>query len=73
MDQCVYHIQLRGRLDESEINEMSPLHLVREGGTTVATRFSVTTDQSGLIGLLRYLHGLGYALMSVSQRDNISS
>ena len=66
MDSCVYHIQLRGQIDEEEVNEMSPLLLVWEGGDTAVTQFSVATDQSGLIGLMRYLHGLGFTFLSVS-------
>ena len=65
MDQCVYHIQLRGQLDEAEVNEMSPLHLEREGGDSAVTQFSIDTDQSGLIGLMRHLHGLGYVFLTV--------
>jgi hypothetical protein len=30
------------------------------------TRFTVHTDQSGLIGLIRHLHGRGFVLLSVS-------
>jgi hypothetical protein len=52
-------------VDEDEINGMSPLLLVREGGDTAVTQFSVCTDQSGLIGLLRHLHGLGFVFLSV--------
>ena len=66
MNNCVYHIQLRGQVNEEEINEMSPLLLVREAGDTAVTQLSVATDQSGLIGLMRHLHGLGYVFLSVS-------
>jgi hypothetical protein len=65
MDSCVFNIQLRGQVDEEEVNEMSPLLLVREGGDTAVTRFSVATDQSGLVGLMRHLHGLGYVFLAV--------
>ena len=66
MNSCVYHIQIRGQVDEDEINGMSPLLLVREGGNTAVTQFFVHTDQSGLIGLLRHLHGLGFVFLSVN-------
>jgi hypothetical protein len=65
MDNCVYHIQLRGQIDEQELNEMSPLLLVRQEGDTAVTQFSVATDQSGLIGLMRHLHSLGFIFLSV--------
>jgi hypothetical protein len=64
-DMCTYLIQLRGQVDEGEINAMSPLQMTMERGDTAATVFTVRTDQSGLIGLLRHLHGLGLALVSV--------
>ena len=69
MNSCVYHIQIRGQVDEDEINGMSPLLLVREGGDTAVTKFSVHTDQSGLIGLLRHLHGLGFVFLSVYREE----
>jgi hypothetical protein len=63
---CVYHIQIRGLVDEAEVNAMSPLQMVREWGETAVTQFSVQTDQSGLIGLMRHLHGLGFVFLSVN-------
>ena len=66
MNSCVYHIQIRGQVDEAEINAMSPLFLVREGGDKDMTQFSVDTDQSGLVGLLRHLHGLGFVFLAVN-------
>ncbi len=66
MNSCVYHIQIRGQVDEEEINEMSPLLLQRERGDTAVTQFSVDTDQSGLIGLMRHLHALGFVFLSIN-------
>jgi hypothetical protein len=34
-------------------------------GDAESTLFLVRTDQSGLIGMLRYLHGRGLVLLSV--------
>lgn len=62
----IYHIQLRGQIDEDEINTMSPLQMACEWGDTAVSQFTVHTDQSGLIGLMRHLHGLGYVFLSVS-------
>ncbi len=66
-DKCTYHIQIRGQVDESEINAMSPSQITVEQAGTDATLFAVRTDQSGLVGLLRHLHGLGFVLLSVSR------
>lgn len=68
-NQGFYYIQLRGQVDEVEINGMSPLLLVRESGDTAVTQFTVHTDQSGLVGLLRHLHGLGYVFLSVNSEQ----
>jgi len=62
---CVYHIQIRGQVDETEINVMSPVQLVQDWMETAVTQFSVHTDQSGLIGLMRHLHSLGFVFLSV--------
>jgi hypothetical protein len=63
---CTYHIQIRGRIDEAEINTMSPVQMVRDWAETAVTQFSVHTDQSGVIGLLRHLHSLGFVFLSVN-------
>lgn len=72
-DVCTYHIQIDGQIDEAEFNAMSPLKLtVIESGPT-STLFSARTDQAGLVGLIRHLHGLGHILRSViclSTREN---
>jgi len=65
-DVCTYHIEVRGQVAEDEINITSPIHMtvVREDAS--ATLFTVCTDQSGLVGLIRHLHGRGFVLLSVS-------
>lgn len=60
-----YHIQLEGQLIADEINTTSPLHLTLERIEAAAALFSVCTDQSGLIGLLRHLHSRGYKILSI--------
>ncbi len=68
-DICTYHIRLRGQVDEGEINAMSPFQMTVERVDQAATLITVCTDQSGLIGLLRHLHGLGFVFLSVSRVD----
>jgi hypothetical protein len=65
-----YFIRIRGQMSEIELNAISPTQVTAvriEAGSTRAdsTRFSVCTDQSGLVGLLRLLHGRGMVLISV--------
>lgn len=64
---CTYQIEVRGRVAESEINPKSPLTVNRVWVDVAATAFSVATDQSGLIGLLRHLHGRGFVILSVTR------
>ena len=64
---CTYHIQLHGRVDEDEINTMSPLQMTVTEIDTASTLLTVHTDQSGLIGLMRHLHGLGFVFLSVQR------
>jgi hypothetical protein len=68
-DMCTYLILLRGQIDASEINAMGPLQVTTEPLNSGATQLTVSTDQSGLIGLMRHLHGLGLVLESMVRRD----
>ena len=68
-DICTYTIQLRGQVSESEINDLGPLPMTVEKARAEATWFTIHTDQSGLIGLMRHLHGLGFVFLSVDRLD----
>ena len=61
----VYHLQIRGSVDASEINVMSPVQLEQEWTNTAVTQFAVQTDQSGLLGLMRYLHNRGFIFNNI--------
>ena len=65
-DLFTYHLRLRGRLTADDLNAMSPLAMTVEESEAATTRLSVCTDQSGLIGLMRHLHGLGCVFLSVT-------
>jgi hypothetical protein len=74
-DVFAYHIKLGGQVNENEINSMSPLQITFEDTLAVkkddleSTLFTVCTDQSGLIGLMRHLHGLGFVFLAVNRLD----
>jgi hypothetical protein len=78
-DLCTYHIQLRGQVDEGDVNATGPLLItaVQVGANKeylhAGTLITVCTDQSGLVGLLRHLHGLGFVLVSVIRADRDES
>ena len=58
-DQHTYLIQLRGAVDVDELNARAPLRMT-------TTQVAACTDQAGLIGLLRHLHGLGFQFLSIT-------
>jgi len=64
-DIVTYQIQLRGQVDEAEINTMSPLQMAMVQADADATLFTIYTDQTGLIGLMRHLHALGFVILSI--------
>jgi hypothetical protein len=65
-DICTYQIEVRGQVNENDLNAMSPLQMTVVRVDTASMLFTVCTDQSGLIGLLRHLHGRGFVLLSVN-------
>jgi len=64
-DLCAYHIEVQGKVDENAFNASSPLQVKVVHANPDTTFFTVSADQSGLIGLLRYLHQQGFVLLSV--------
>ncbi len=70
-DVCTYLIHLHGHLDEDEINALSPLRVTVDRCDAGDTLLTAHTDQAGLIGLLRHLHGLGYILVSLNRLENV--
>ena len=68
-DNCTYHIELRGQVSAGEINAAGPLQVEITQVEPSSTRLTLSTDQSGLVGLISYLHGLGFVLLSVYRTD----
>mgnify|MGYP006862975898 CR=1 FL=1 len=64
---CTYQIEVRGQVDEDTFNATSPLEMTVVRMDPAATLFAASTDQSGLIGLIRHLHGHGFVLLSVTR------
>ena len=67
-DICTYHIQVRGQVEENIFNATSPLQIMVVQTDAVVTLFTVSADQSGLIGLIRHLHRQGFMILS-AQRE----
>lgn len=62
-----YQILVAGQVEEKEFNEHSPLWIRVERAKPASTQFTVSADQSGIIGLLRFLHLRGFVLLSVTR------
>ena len=65
-DQHTYLIQLRRSVDVDELNARTPLQIAEVRAEATTTRVTASTDQAGLIGLLRHLHGLGFQFLSIT-------
>ena len=66
-----YEIELRGQLSEDDLNEFSPIQMRQVGAGPGSTIFQVRADPSGLVGLIRCLHGRGLVLLSINPKRNI--
>ena len=66
----IYQIEVKGQMDENAFNAAGPLRIKIIRTEPEATSFIINTDQSGLIGLLRYLHQQGFILLSVNPSLN---
>jgi len=68
-DICQYQLQIRGEMTESELNSRSPIQVAIIKNAKGRQTLSCTTDQSGLIGLIRQLHSLGFVLLTITRID----
>lgn len=64
-DTFLYTIQIRGQAREDELNAMSPIRVSVQTVGSDCTFLQARTDQAGCIGLIRYLHGLGFLLLAI--------
>jgi hypothetical protein len=65
-----YTITIEGHIDASLADCFGPLDVAsvaQDGDRTISTLSSLVTDQAGLVGLIRHLHGLGVVLLSVER------
>ena len=70
---CTYEVEVRDKVEGSTFNMNSPFQIKVLGTERTATRFTFCADQSGLIGLIRYLHGQGFVLLCVHRYEDSSS
>lgn len=68
-DFLTYQIEVLGQVNQDDLNAISPIQIKVVKTDQCGTKFTITTDQSGLIGLMRHLNGRGFVILSVlSQR-----
>ncbi len=60
-----YEITIRGQVRAGDVNTGSPVQMDILDGGADRTRIAVQSDQAGMIGAIRHLHGLGMVLLSV--------
>lgn len=63
-----YEIKIQGELDRSWSSSLDGVTVsVADAGqeTAVTTLTHIITDQAGLVGLVRRLHGMGLVLLSI--------
>ena len=68
-DICTYLLKLRGQVNDDEVNLMSPIQMKVKHVDAEGTLLTLCTDQSGLVGLMSYLHGLGYTFLSLTRME----
>lgn len=64
---CTYTIEVDGELDEYLFSDASPIQIELVKQTPSAAKFSIYTDQPGLIGMIRHLHRQGFLILSVER------
>lgn len=65
-DILLYRLKVRGILADDDLSAITSVESLAVNAENGSTTFSVSSDQSGLIGLLRQLHGRGLVLLSVN-------
>ena len=68
-DTRTYRIGVLGQVDEGDVNAMSPIQMTVVQRDMAATLFTIRADQSGLVGLIRHLHGRGFVLLSIHREQ----
>ncbi len=66
-----YTIEIQDGIDEEIINATSPLEVAVCRDSAEPIGLTLTTDQSGLIGLLRHLHSRGIVILSFRSEPDL--
>ena len=66
-DICTYHVEVPDEVDEAALNAASPVSVQVLCLELETTRLTFQADQTGFIGLVRFLHQQGFVLLSMSR------
>lgn len=72
-DLSVYQIIIKDRLEENNFNAISPIQIAIEKVSDLETTFKIYSDQSGLVGLIRFLHRQGFLIFSIFRQRYVFS
>lgn len=63
----IYKIEVGGCIDGKDLEALCPVRVDRLQAGPHSTAFTICTDQSGLIGLIRHLHNRGVLILTVKR------
>ncbi|MBN1372753.1 MAG: hypothetical protein JW987_12505 [Anaerolineaceae bacterium] len=66
-DVCRYAITILGTVTEEDLNTTSPLAVTVAEVANDRTQVTLLSDQAGMVGVIRHLHGLGLILLSIDR------
>ena len=64
---AAYQIEVQDQLDGDDFNAISPIQITVKDVSDTKSTLAFLTDQSGLIGLIRFLHRQGYIILSINR------
>ena len=71
MTPAIYQVKLRGYLDDDFAAAYCPPEAQISTENGITTLGNLQTDQSGIIGLLRHLHGLGCTIIELTTEKEL--
>jgi len=64
-----FKIDVRGQMNEDDLNTGSPFQITLAEPRASSMLITIRTDQSGLVGMIRYLHHRGIVLLSINREE----
>lgn len=61
-----YQLKITGQLDDDFVASFCPPETIIQRESDTSLLSNISTDQSGILGLIRHLHNLGFAILSMT-------